>query len=124
MKLQNSPLLLVTALLLSGCAQYVWMKPAGDPSTFPNDNYNCKQSALTNAPPVFQTYGAYPMHMPPDVRTRCIGDGHHRTCKTIIVDHDHYVPPPHTVDLNAGTRNDLYNACMSAQGWVLQKVEE
>ena len=115
---------LVLSLFLAGCAHYTWIKPAGDPATFPSDSYACKQSALNAAPPVFQTYGHHPdYYAPPPVRTHCFDDGRRQVCKTIVEERD-YVPPPRTVDLNSSTREDMYNACMNAQGWVLQRVEE
>jgi len=115
-------ILLGATLMLAGCAHYEWMKPAGDPSTFGVDSYNCKQSSMGTAPPVFQTYGAMPLPRPP-VHTRCFNDGYREVCKT-VVEGGPYVPPPRTVDLNAANREDMYQACMGAQGWVYQRVDE
>lgn len=117
--------LLILATLISGCSRYVWMKPNGDPSTFGPDSYNCKQSALSAAPPTFHTYVPYPQPGPSIVREVCYEKhhGHHPRCKMIVETRD-YVPPPQTVDLNANNRDDMYNSCMNANGWVLQRVEE
>ncbi len=115
--------ILAALLLLSGCAQYVWVKPAGDPGTFPGDSYACKQESLATAPPVYQIYEPYPSG-PDVVRTDCFQDGPQQRCRTRIISHQDYTPPPHAVDLNRGNRADLYNACMGARGWILQKVED
>ena len=116
--------LLAISLTLSGCTRYVWMKQSGDPASFPADNFTCKQTAMNNAPPVFETYDPYPYgHRPERIVTECRDRGHHEVCRTRVISHS-YAPPPSTVDLNAYNRNDMYNACMSAKGWVLQPVEE
>jgi len=120
----KTTVLLAGSLLLSACTHYVWMKPAGDPATYPADNFNCKQSAMNNAPPVFQTYDAYPYGYSRDrVRTECTERGPHEVCRTRVISHE-YAPPPSTVDLNARNRDELYNACMNASGWILQPVEQ
>ncbi len=95
---------LVAALALAGCTRYAWVKPLGDPATFPADSYACKQEALAAAPPVFQTYLPGPGFGPP---------GHY-----------YAPPPPRTVDLNAPLRDDFYDSCLRARGWVLQAIEE
>ncbi len=114
--------LLAALLLLSGCAQYVWVKPVGDPGSFPGDTYACKQESLSAAPPVYQIYEPYPSG-PEVVRTDCIQNGPRQRCRTRVIS-EGYQPPPQAVDLNRGNRSDLYGACMNARGWVLQKVED
>jgi len=120
----KTALVLSTCLCLSACMQYVWVKPVGDPTSFAADNYNCKQSAMSNAPPVFQTYDSSPYaYQPQRVRTDCTARGMHEVCYT-HVSPPQYVPPPTTVDLNSRNRSELYNACMNALGWILQPVED
>lgn len=117
------PLLLAFALFaLSGCAHYVWVKPAGDPASYPADNYACKQESLNVAPPVYQVYEPYSSG-PDIVRTDCVQNGPRQRCYARVVS-EGYQPPPQAVDLNRGNRSDLYNACMNARGWVLQRVED
>lgn len=114
--------MLAALLLLSGCAQYVWVKPAGDPATYPADNYACKQDSLSAAPPVYQVYEPSPSG-PDVVRTDCIQKGSRQRCYARVVS-EGYQPPPQAIDLNRSARSDLYNACMNARGWFLQKVEK
>ncbi|MGE4350833.1 MAG: hypothetical protein AB7E52_01430 [Bdellovibrionales bacterium] len=115
--------LLGVAVLLSGCTHYMWVKPSGDPATFNADNYACKQNSMAAAPPVFQVYDPTPVHYGPKrVITDCRDKGDHRICKT-RVQPDVYAPPT-AVDLNKSNRNDLYNACMGAKGWLWQAVED
>lgn len=123
MKAIRLAVLLSLSVVLSGCTQYVWTKQFGDPQSFAADNYDCKQNAMNTAPPVFETYGSYPYRHPDLVYTDCHPRGHHDICRTRVVSHG-YAPPPSTVDLNARNRNDLYNSCMNAKGWVLQPVQE
>lgn len=124
MKISTIVLCLTVSVLLGGCTRYAWVKPMGDPATYPSDNYACQESAMANAPPVFQTYAPPPHYYAPmDVHTYCRDRGHHTVCRT----HGHgypYVSPPQTVDLNAHNRSNLFNACMQARGWILQAVED
>lgn len=125
MKTSTLSLTLLCSLFLSGCSQYVWVKPMGDPATFNADHYNCKQSAMTSAPPVFQVYHPYARSYDDErLYTHCKDYGDREVCKTRMIGSPHVAPPPHTVDLNARNRTDLYNACMGAQGWVLQEVKD
>ena len=104
--------------------QYAWVKPFGDPATYGPDNYACQQSAMANAPPVFQTFAPYPAYSEPDmVYTDCRVHHNFERCRTRVIERDVYAPP-RTVDLNESNRSGLYNACMQARGWVLQAVEE
>jgi len=113
------------AFLLSACTHYAWVKPSGDPASYPADNYSCKQESLASAPPMYRTFMPSPMPAPPDVvKSDCFTDGHGgEHCKTRVISHG-YVPPPETVDLNEEMRSDLYNACMNARGWMLQVVQD
>jgi hypothetical protein len=97
----------------------------GDPATYPADDFACQEKAMNNAPPVFQTYTPPPHYYGPSgtYYTDCRERGHHTVCKTHVHGYPR-VPEPRTVDLNAGNRTELYNACMRAHGWVLQVVED
>jgi hypothetical protein len=124
----QKPSLLAALLIvfaLSGCTQYAWVKPFGDPATYPADNYACQQDAMTNAPPVFQTFTPYPAYSHPDiVYVDCRVHHHHERCRARYVDRGFPPPSPYTVDLNDKNRGNLYSACMQAKGWVFQPVEE
>lgn len=125
MKTTTIALSLISCLLLSGCSRYVWVKPMGDPATFNPDNFGCKQNAMASAPPVFQVYEPYSYdHGREHIYTTCKERGNHEICKTRITGAPYTNRPPQAVDLNAGNRSDLYDACMSAKGWVLQRVED
>lgn len=125
MKTLPLALCLTAALALQGCTHYVWVKPNGDPATFNADNYTCKQRAVTQAPPVFQVYSPYPTYYGGDrIITHCRDHGMTETCRTHVEGAPYPPQPPQAVDLNSSTRDDLYNACMGAQGWVLQPVKD
>lgn len=117
-------LLLACVLFLSGCAHYVWIKPGGDPATFPADDYACRQESMAAAPPVYETY--VPMNPSiPEVLSDChtARDGGQR-CRTRVVQRPSFPDRPYTVDLNEGNRENLHESCLRARGWVLQRVEE
>lgn len=116
------PALFLAFALLSGCTQYVWVKPLGNPATYPGDSYACKQESMAAAPPAFQTYEPYWPNDYEVVRLHCAEGRHHERCRAVIAERG-YSPPPHTVDLNQGNRQDLFNSCMNARGWQLQAVE-
>lgn len=102
--MKKSAILFTAVLFLAGCAHYEWVNPSGRSNDFPADSYNCKQQALSSAPPVFQTYVPGPYYY----------DG---------PQHPPGYPPP-AVDLNERTRSDLYYSCLEAHGWMQQRVEE
>ena len=125
MKTTTTALCLLALVLLSGCTRYVWMKPSGDPASFNADTFACKQSAMANAPPVFQVYDRYPSYYEPDrIVTHCKERGNHEICKTRVVGDHRPAPPPQAIDLNESNRSDLYHSCMGAKGWILQAVED
>jgi len=116
--------LALISLILSGCTQYVWVKPLGDPATYPQDTYTCKQESLALAPPVFQSYEIVPATDEHGViKTDCVKEGRRERCRT-IVKQPTYVPPPRAVDLNKSNRTDLFNSCMGARGWELRAVKD
>lgn len=125
--MSKMPLLLLTVLLLAGCTHYVWVKPVGDPASYPADDYVCKQESLAAAPPVYETYvPAGPGGLSPEIVTDCRpsrAGGQH--CFTRVVErHPVAIREPYTIDLNEDKRDDLYQSCLQARGWVLQPVEE
>lgn len=117
------PLLAALAcFLLSACTHVAWVKPSGDPATFPADSYLCKQDSLKAAPPVFETHD-----LATPVARRfyrdCSHDPHGGERCHMIVLPDESRARPQTVDLNKNVRDDLYQSCLEAKGWVLQAVE-
>jgi|GEM_PF-1016487 len=109
---------------LTACTHYAWVKPVGDPASYPADNYACKQQALAAAPQVFQTFMPASQPHPDVVKSDCFMDHHGgQHCKTSVVSRG-YEPPPQVVDLNENMREDLYNACMGSKGWVLQAIQD
>ncbi len=128
-KFSKPALLAIVAVTLSGCGHYAWQKPGGDPSTFGADNYNCQQNAIAAVPPAYPypppPYGYSPYGEPlyQVEETRC-RDTHGSTyCKTqTSVQRRAPLPPPQ--DYNAPARQDLYTACMQAQGWVYRWIED
>ncbi|MCL2469533.1 MAG: hypothetical protein FWF24_04805 [Alphaproteobacteria bacterium] len=127
MNLRSSTFFLVLLLALTGCARYVWVKPVGDASTFSADNLACKERSLAAAPPVYQTFvAARPYYYGPEIaHSQCARRGPRGyNCYTYTIGGPGPYMPPQTVDLNAAPRDDLYYACMTAAGWVLERLEE
>lgn len=123
-RLKTLSLLSVSALLLSGCATYAWVKPGGDPASFPTDSYACKQEATSTAPPAYRVYDPFPAPFaPPYGPVRCYDHGDHEVCRIRHWPQPMQPWPPTAVDLNAGVRDDLYGSCLNAKGWFLQQVE-
>lgn len=124
MRLNTNALFLpLLALMLSGCATYAWVKPGGDPNTYPADSYACKQESMAAAPPVFHTVHPHIAPGPDIVRTRCRDEGFYEECRTRVYPSG-YAGPPQTYDLNERNRDNMFTSCMNARGWILQRIEE
>jgi hypothetical protein len=81
-------------LLLASCAPLVWTKPGATTKNFNTDKYTCEHSSMIAA-----------QNTP--ILTNCNALG---TCSV--------------QDFNAANRNQLFNDCMVAKGWSLQKANQ
>lgn len=93
-------LVLVSLLLLAGCARFAWVREGSTPADFGADRYACLQSAMDKAPPVIGVYE----------NKRRMGD--------------RYDAAMGMEDMNSGNRDMLYRACLEARGWRLERVED
>jgi hypothetical protein len=122
MNVKTLILIPLSALMLSACTHYAWVKPMGDPATYPADHYTCSQSAVQSLPPVYEVYDPYPAYYGWHEPRPCFYESHHLRCPPHLRPMD-LPPPPRTIDLNRSGREDLYNSCMNAHGWFLQPID-
>ncbi len=103
-------------LLLGACQQYQWVNPNRPTADMSSDSITCQRSVerlYPYQPVVVQTSGAY---VTSGYRS-CYRTYYGRACDYVP---GSYVPPTYgTQDLNAGPRQNSYNACLSAKGWRL-----
>lgn len=113
-------LLVVVIALLSGCAQYQWMKPGASQLDFQQDGYVCSSEAARLYPPQqvpMQIGSGYtsPSH------TSCNPFGISVNCTTTG---GQYTPPSVVyVDGNEDNRTVAARQCMAMKGWRIIRVK-
>ena len=114
--------LLICSLFLFGCVHYEWIKPGASQLDYNQAHYGCLQSSTATAPPVYQVYqpnnGVVPHE---DIRTTCTTQGGVTNCDKRITQSPQAAPVAR--DINQGNRDQIYNACMQAQGWNFVPVD-
>jgi hypothetical protein len=89
----NTPAALAL-LLLTSCAPLTWTKRGASTADFNSDKYACEQSSMTATPNT-------------PILTNC----------------NQYTGLCQTQDFNQWNRNQLFNDCMVAKGWSLQRID-
>ena len=104
---------------LAGCTQMVWVKPGATDADIQIAKGRCQVHAYGQVPvaPASTIVGGG--YVSPMVTT-CSGAGHAATCVTS----GGFYTPPSVVnyDANRGIRNEVFAACMQADGWSLQEA--
>jgi hypothetical protein len=113
-----SSVVLLVVFLVTGCARQVWIKPGATQSEFQVAKGRCIAAAYSQVPaaPAVATIGGG--YVSPTYTT-CSGYGYSATCFT---SGGQYTPPARIpYDANAAGRNEVFNGCMYADGWSLEK---
>lgn len=108
------------ALLVGSCARPVWVKPGATASDFEVAKGRCLASAYSQVPsaPTVATFGGG--YQSPMI-TNCTAYGNSANCFTTG---GQYTPPISVpYDANAGVRTEVYQGCMYADGWSLQRQQ-
>ena len=121
MKTSAIGLIIVTSALLAGCATYQWRHGTRYDANFEQESYECKQEAAKALPPQIGERITRPTqfispqwHCPAGVsdRSKC----NYTPGRWLQAERESY-------DLNASARNDLYNSCLKARGWLYLRVD-
>jgi hypothetical protein len=106
------------ALVTSGCAQSVWVKPGATAADFEVTKGRCMGAAYSQVPtaPAVATFGTG--YQSPMV-TNCSAFGNSASC---ITTGGQYTPPVSVpYDANRGARQEVYQGCMYGEGWSLER---
>ncbi len=109
-------------LILSGCAQMVWINPNKNENGFYSDKYECEMQSA-RAFPVAMTSTITRSGYQTATMTNCSGDGNgNASCMTSP---GQYIPPvTSTFDSNEWNRKEAFKSCMESNGWRLQKKQD
>lgn len=123
---------LLSAIFVSGCAQYQWHKQGATQNDFDRDKYECQTEAAITYPTQVVTRQITQGYSTPST-TNCYGSGSaygnygysygnsNVNCTTMP---GQYVPGvSSTVDVNAKNRAEAAKQCMYARGYQLIQVK-
>ncbi len=108
----------LVCVVLSACATSTWHHASKGQNEFNQDKYSCIQQSAQTFPVVFQQVSSGTGYTTQS-QTSCTTFYGQTNCRTTP---GTYTPPPsYNLDINAGNRNNAFDACMSAGGWYLAR---
>jgi len=112
---------LLLAVPLSSCAEYVWVKPGATQAELEIANGRCLASSYSSIPAAPETVMLGTGYTTP-TNTNCARLGNSLNCTTTG---GQYQPPASfTIDGNSGVREQVFMGCMAGHGWVRRRREE
>ena len=111
---KNFSIILLSFMLMSGCAHQEWMRLGATQADLGRDQYGCMQGAMASAPPIISSQVVWD-----GGQHKANWDG--KSGKDVSNGGGGRVEP---VDVNAGNREALLSSCMQAKGWQLITVKD
>lgn len=113
---------MVAVLLISGCANNVWVHPSKNNAQFNQDKNDCIVQANNAIPRQIVPQQPSP---PPAYTTNCYGSSNMASCTTTPQYQPNYTATAQAIADGSTnrSRDNFFSSCMQSRGWNLQSAE-
>ena len=112
--------LAVIGMCLSGCAGYSWNHPSKGERELKQDEHKCLEKSVQAFPFNFETKAPEIDYTSPP-KTSCNEHTYYGKANCEKIPDIAMPPPSEMVDANEEKRDRVFDSCMKAKGWALQK---